>query len=308
MSQSFKKILFFLLISLSAFPFISAPIALGMGILFAQLIENPFRELSKKSTAKLLQLSIIGLGFGMSLSQVLMSGKQGFLLTLISITLTMVLGVLIGKWLKVDKITSWLVATGTAICGGSAIAAAGPVLKANEKQMTIALGIVFVLNSVALFVFPPIAQYLQLSQEQFGIWSAIAIHDTSSVVASSAAYGDKALQIATTIKLTRALWIIPLVLVMTLLLKSENKKIRFPYFIIFFIAAIVLRYYFPAYESLYDLIVFISKRGLVVALFLIGSGLTRKILKTIGFQSMLQGVLLWLIVSVSVLILVLNGY
>ena len=252
-----------------------------------------------------LQVSIIGLGFGINLKQALQAGSEGFLFTVFSITLIVVLGIVLGYIFRIDKIITQLISFGTAICGGSAIAAIAPILKADGKQTSVSLGIIFLLNALALFIFPEIGQYFHLSQNQFGIWSAIAIHDTSSVVGAASKYGHEALQTATTVKLARALWIIPISFMLSFLNKSGG-KIKIPYFIGFFILAILVNSYFPAIKEVTDYVVDFSKSSLKVALFLIGIGLSFQNLKNIGIKPLLLGIILWVVISVISLFAVLE--
>lgn len=297
-----KKIVFAVLAVLCLTPLISAPIALLLGLIAAQTIGNPFSPvISKyKVTPRLLQYSVVGLGFGMSIYSAVEAGKQGVLFTICTIAGTLILGALLGILFKIDRKTSHLISSGTAICGGSAIAAVAPVMKADEKQISVALGIVFILNSIALFIFPAIGHKLHMTQGQFGLWSAIAIHDTSSVVGAASKYGDEALQIATTVKLARALWIIPVALLTAVFFKNGKQKIKIPYFIGFFIIAMLINTYVPFVHSQSKILVAIAKAGLVLTLFLIGAGLSRKTLKSVGIKPLIQGVLLWItIASVS---------
>lgn len=300
-----SRIIFILLAILTLTPFISPPIALLLGLVFAQVGKHPFQAQNKKITGNLLKFSVVGLGFGMNLQEALKVGKDGFLYTVITIFGTLLIGILLSKLMKTERVTSYLISGGTAICGGSAIAALGPVVKADEKQMSVALGTVFILNSVALFIFPVVGQYFELSQHDFGIWSAIAIHDTSSVVGAAAKYGDTALEVATTVKLARALWIIPLVLLTSMMFKSKDAKISIPYFIGFFILAIIANTYLPFVETISPYIVTASKAGLTLTLFLIGSGLSRTLLKSVGMKQLILGITLWIIISVSSLTVIL---
>ncbi len=292
-----QKLIFFLALAFCLTPYASPPIALVLGLLIALTSGHPYQKYNSKATKILLQVSVVGLGFGMNFSNVLEAGKSGILFTIATIFGTLTLGYFIGKWLKIDRKTSHLISSGTAICGGSAIAAVGPVLDADENQMSVALGTVFILNSVALFIFPIIGAYLKLSQTQFGIWAAIAIHDTSSVVGAAAKYGDEALRIATTVKLARALWIVPLAIGTSFFFKSEKKKIVIPYFIFLFVVASIVRTYVHLDVSIYDALVAIAKTGLVVTLFLIGAGLSRKTLRAVGFKPFIEGVLLWIVIG-----------
>lgn len=288
------QLLFLALAVLSFSPLVSPPIALLFGIFFV----NIFGKVLETDTfvKKLLQYSIIGLGFGINLNTAIKAGSQGFLFTVSTIALVMIFGLFLAKILKIDKTIAQLISAGTAICGGSAIAAVAPILKANSKQTSVALGIVFVLNAVALFIFPEIGHFFNLSQNQFGIWSAIAIHDTSSVVGAASKYGNEALQIATTVKLARALWIIPLAFLISIFTKSEG-KIKIPYFIGFFVLAILAGTYLPFLQNFNTIISEISRDTLKVALFLIGAGLSLQNLKNIGIKPLLLGIILWIFIS-----------
>lgn len=300
-----RKILFWLALVACLFPFISPPLALLLGILVTNFIGNPYQGISSKASRLLLQVSVVGLGFGMNLQTVLKAGREGFLFTIVSIFGTLLLGYLLGKLLKIDSKTSSLISVGTAICGGSAIAAVSPVIKADEKQISVSLGTIFLLNSIALFIFPIVGHVVNLSQHQFGIWSAIAIHDTSSVVGAATKYGDEALQIATTVKLTRALWIIPIAFLSSFVYKAKDAKIKFPYFILLFVVAILLNTYVPYLHDVGQYVLKISKVGLTVTLFLIGLGLSRKVFSSVGLKPILQGVVLWLLISIPSLVAVL---
>ena len=258
---------------------------------------NPFVAFNHIAITYLLQLSVIGLGFGMNASAAISAGKEGFLLTIFSIFSTLILGTFLGKWLKTDKKTSHLISCGTAICGGSAIAAISPVIKSNENQTSIALGVIFILNSIALFVFPIIGHQLDLSQKEFGLWCAIAIHDTSSVVGAANKYGSEALQIATTVKLARALWIIPISLLTAVIFKNKSQKIKIPYFIGLFILAMLFNSYVPQTAIVSPYIVNIAKIGLTITLFLIGATLNINTLKAVGVKPLFQGVLLWIFIA-----------
>ena len=297
------KILFIILAALCFFPVVSPPIALFLGIIFVNIFGQVFN--ADKIIKIVLQVSIVGLGFGINLKQALQAGSEGFLFTVFSITLIVVLGIVLGYIFRIDKIITQLISFGTAICGGSAIAAIAPILKADGKQTSVSLGIIFLLNALALFIFPEIGQYFHLSQYQFGIWSAIAIHDTSSVVGAASKYGHEALQTATTVKLARALWIIPISFMLSFLNKSGG-KVKIPYFIGFFILAILVNSYFPAIKEVTDYVVDFSKSSLKVALFLIGTGLSFQNLKNIGIKPLLLGIILWVVISVISLFAVLE--
>ena len=287
-----------------AMSFMTPPVALFMGLAFAFLCGQPCPKFNKKASKKLLQYSVVGLGFGMNLYQSLASGKEGMMFTIISVAGTMLIGMLVGyKFLKVNKTTSYLISSGTAICGGSAIAAVGPVIKAKDSEMSVALATVFVLNAVALFVFPVLGHWMGLTQQQFGMWAAIAIHDTSSVVGAGAAYGEEALQVATTIKLTRALWIIPLALVTSLIFKSGAKKISIPWFILCFVGAMLVNTYLLGdYPEIGKLISSIARKFLTLTMFFIGASLSKDTLRSVGVKPLIQGVALWVLISVVSLV------
>lgn len=292
-----QKLIFIVAFVLCLSPFISPPIGLLMGLIIAQFIGHPYLHLNHKATTILLQVSVVGLGFGMNVSSAFEAGKEGFLFTVFSIFTTLILGFLIGKLMNIEKKTSYLISVGTAICGGSAIAAISPVIKAKEKQISVALGTIFILNSIALFVFPIIGHLLNLSQTQFGIWCAIAIHDTSSVVGAANKYGPQALEIATTVKLARALWIIPLAILSTLIFKNKNAKIKIPYFIFLFVLAMFANTYFPLVQAYSHELTSIAKSGLTLTLFLIGCGLSREVLFSVGIKPLVQGIILWAVIS-----------
>ncbi|SHK80000.1 conserved hypothetical integral membrane protein [Chitinophaga jiangningensis] len=295
-----RKPLFITAAAATLLPVVSPPVALLLGIALAQTTGNPYAQLTRRTTQWLLQLSVIGLGFGMNAHQAFQAGRAGLFLTIASIAATLLLGYLLGKILGIDKNTSHLVSSGTAICGGSAIAAIAPVVKANDKQLSVSLGIIFLLNSVALFLFPVLGHLLHLSQTQFGLWSAIAIHDTSSVVGAAGKYGPEALQVATMVKLSRALWIIPVSLLTGLLFRNGKSKIKIPWFIGLFVIAMLLNTFFPLGHVSYTL-TSAAKTGLSLTLFLIGSNLSREILSGIGWKPLLQGVLLWVFISTTTL-------
>jgi uncharacterized integral membrane protein (TIGR00698 family) len=300
---SWQKVVFFLLILVCLTPYVSPPIALALGLLMALTIGNPFARQMGKPTRILLQTSVVLLGFGMNLTSVVKAGKDGILFTIATIFGTLILGYFVGKLLKVNGKTSALISSGTAICGGSAIAAVAPVIDADSEEISVSLATIFILNSIALIIFPYIGHALNLSQNQFGIWAAIAIHDTSSVVGASAKYGAEALQIATTVKLARALWIAPIALIFSYIYRSKNgenrTKIAIPWFIILFLLATVIRTYSPSIvpPSLFDSFVNLAKAGLTVTLFLIGASLSRETLKKVGVKPLLQGVILWIVIS-----------
>ena len=290
---------------MSAFAsWVTPPVALFLGLVFALLCGQAYPKFNKKVSKKLLQYSVVGLGFGMNLHASLASGKEGMMFTIISVVGTMVIGMFIGrKLLKMNRDTSYLISSGTAICGGSAIAAVGPVIKAKDSDMSVALATIFILNAIALFIFPVFGQWLGLSQQEFGTWAAIAIHDTSSVVGAGAAYGEEALQVATTIKLTRALWIIPLALATSFIFKGDGKKVSIPWFILWFIVAILLNtYVLDAVPEVGKAIAGLARKGLIITMFFIGASLSTDVLKSVGVKPLVQGVLLWLVISVGSLL------
>lgn len=303
---STREIIFVVALLFCLSPIVTPPIALLIGFAIAQFSGHPFLHLNHKATSFLLKVSVVGLGFGMNVQNAIQAGKEGLLFTVASICGTLAFGLLLGKLLKIEQKTSHLISTGTAICGGSAIAAISPLIKADEKQISVALGTVFILNSIALFLFPFIGHQLHLTQTQFGLWSAIAIHDTSSVVGAANKYGAQALQIATTVKLARALWIIPVSVLTALFFKTGKQKIKIPYFIGLFILGMILNTYLPFIHVLSVKIVDLAKTGLTVTLFLIGAGLSASVLKSVGIKPMLQGVILWAAISIAALLAVIH--
>ncbi len=304
-NTSLSKVILMGLAILSLFPFVNSATALILGIVYAQIFENPYAKQTKKTTGLLLKVAVVGLGFGMNIYSALSAGKDGFILTVFSIFLTLGLGFILGKAFKIDKKISYLISSGTAICGGSAIAAVSPVIKADEKQISVALGIVFILNSIALLIFPPIGHYLGMSQIDFGLWSAIAIHDTSSVVGAAAKYGDEALEVATTVKLARALWVIPVAFLSTVLFKNKGGKVKLPYFIGFFVLAMLANSYIPFVQQIGPYIVEVSKAALTLTLFLIGTSLSYRTVKSVGMKPLLEGVGLWVFISITSLLYIL---
>ena len=291
------KIAFFALLLFCLTPWFSPPLALALGLALALTLGSPFK--TSKQTRILLQASVVGLGFGMNLERVVEAGRSGILFTLATIIGTLLVGYALGRILRVSSGTAHLISSGTAICGGSAIAAVGPVIGATDEEMSVSLGTVFILNSIALFIFPAIGAALHLTQSQFGIWSAIAIHDTSSVVGAATAYGAEALQVATTVKLTRALWIVPLTLGTAFAFRRGAGRVAIPWFILFFLIASVIRTYVPAPQIAWDVVVRVARIGLTVTLFLIGSALSRKSLAAVGFRPLILGVTLWILVSAA---------
>ncbi|SDO75111.1 conserved hypothetical integral membrane protein [Pedobacter steynii] len=297
LSLNTRKVVFLLAALLCLMPFMSPPLALLMGLILAQLMKHPYLHLNQKATNLLLKVSVVGLGFGMNVFSAMKAGGEGFLFTVASILGVLMLGFILGKVFKIERKTSFLISSGTAICGGSAIAALSPVMNAGEKEISVSLGIVFILNSVALFLFPAIGHLLGLSQSQFGMWCAIAIHDTSSVVGAASKYGEQALQIATTVKLARALWIIPVALGTAFLFNSNQRKVQLPYFIGLFILAMLANTFLPFVKLIAPYMVMIAKSGLTLTLFLIGSGLSFKVIRVVGVKPFLQGLILWIAIS-----------
>ncbi len=276
---------------------ISSAMALAIGIGFGLLFGPVFGKHNASLGKQVLQYSVVGLGFGVQITQVIQASVDGFWLTLVSILLTLAVGLGLGRLFKIEYNTATLVTSGTAICGGSAIAAVGSAIRANPQSMLAALCCVFVLNALALFIFPTIGHWLELSQQQFGLWAAVAIHDTSSVVGAAAMYGDQALAVATPVKLARALWIIPLAVLFAVTSKTDSASINFPWFILGFVGAAVLVSFVPTGIPVYDFIYSTAKSGLGLSLFLMGSSLTIQMLKGIGYAPMLQAVILWLLIS-----------
>lgn len=281
-------------------PSVSAPIALFLGLLFAFSFPHPYPKFNKKASKMLLQASVVGLGFGMSITRALQSGGQGMMFTVVSVIGVMVIGVMLGYWMHLNRKTSYLISSGTAICGGSAIAAVGPVLKADDEEMAVSLGVIFILNAVALFIFPPLGRAFEMTDHQFGTWAAIAIHDTSSVVGAGDAFSPAACEIATVIKCTRALWIIPLAFVTMFIFRDKNSaKISIPWFILLFVVAMLVKTYCGLPDSLTDTIVYIAKKLLVVTLFFIGASLSLATVKRVGVRPLVLAVLLWIVIGVS---------
>ena len=283
------------------------PVMLFLGLAYAIICGQGYPTFNKNMSKKLLQYSVIGLGFGMNLHASLASGKEGMMFTIISVIGTMIIGMFIGrKILKVNRDTSYLISSGTAICGGSAIAAVGPIIKAKDSDMSMALATIFILNAIALFLFPALGHWLGMTQQEFGTWAAIAIHDTSSVVGAGAAYGEEALQVATTIKLTRALWIIPLALATSFIFKSDGRKVTIPWFILYFIIAIVLNtYLLDAVPAVGAAISGFARKCLTLTMFFIGASLSTDVLRAVGVKPLIQGILLWIVISVASLLYIL---
>jgi uncharacterized integral membrane protein (TIGR00698 family) len=329
--QLLSPIIFLVALALSFTGILSPPVALLAGILFGLSFTHPYPSASRTAARVLLQVSVVALGFGMNLHEVLKAGRSGFVYTALGISFALVLGLTLGKVLRVRGNSSFLITAGTAICGGSAIAAMGPILQADEEEMAVSLGTIFILNSVALLIFPPIGNALQLSQSQFGLWAALAIHDTSSVVGAATKYGAQALVIATTVKLARALWIVPLALITAAIKRGRAQKavaaaferdtteagasagdagvrIQFPWFILFFLLAAVANTYLPAQHATSKTFFTLGRFGLTATLFLIGTGISRATLKEVGWRPLLQGVLLWLGVGLTSLYFIRTGF
>ncbi|CAM3328280.1 YeiH family protein [Aequorivita lipolytica] len=304
-NETIVKVLFVLCMVLCILGYVNSPIALVGGFLFSYFFGHPFITLNSQAVNWLLKIAVVGLGFGMNLKETLTAGKDGFLLTVFSISATLILGYFLGKLLKMNRKSSHLISSGTAICGGSAIAAVSPIINASEKDISISLGVIFLLNSIALIVFPPLGHLFGLSQHQFGLWCAIAIHDTSSVVGAAYTFGEEALKVATTVKLARALWIIPLSLLSVFLFKGKGKSVKIPYFIFLFILAIILNSYLPIPQFLTSGITSVSKSLLVLTLFLIGAGLSMEKIKSAGWKPMILGFSLWIFISVSAILVIL---
>lgn len=305
--RALPKVLFAIALIVSLTGFVSPPIALTAGILFGLSFAHPYMSESRGIARILLQVSVVALGFGMNLHEVLKAGRSGFVYTSLGISFALVVGLGLGRLLQVRGNSSFLIATGTAICGGSAIAAIGPILKADEEEMAVSLGTIFILNSVALLIFPPIGSALHLSQSQFGLWAALAIHDTSSVVGAATKYGAQALIIGTTVKLARALWIVPLAMA-TATVKHNRSQIQFPWFILFFLFAALITTYLPEFPAATKTFFTLGRYGLTATLFLIGAGISRATLREVGWRPLLQGVLLWLAVGMTSLYFIRTGY
>jgi uncharacterized integral membrane protein (TIGR00698 family) len=297
------KIIFILALILCLSGWISTPVALSLGIIFGLSVRHPYPHFSRSAARILLQVSVVALGFGMNLHEIVKAGRSGFIYTALGISFSLIVGLAIGKLLRIGGNASYLITAGTAICGGSAIAAIGPILHADDEEMAVSLGTVFILNSVALLTFPPIGNAWHLTQSQFGLWAALAIHDTSSVVGAAAKYGAQALTVGTTVKLARALWIVPLALA-TAAVKHSKTRVPLPWFILFFCLAALVNTYLSAFGN-FDRWAFNAGRlGLTATLFLIGTGISVATLKSVGWRPLLQGVLLWIMVATVTLYLI----
>jgi uncharacterized integral membrane protein (TIGR00698 family) len=300
------KIFFFAGLILAASGIISPPMALLGGLIYGFSFALPYAKQTRTASRWLLQASVVALGFGMNLHQVVRAGGSGFVYTATGIATTMLLGLFIGRTIVVDRKVSFLINVGTAICGGSAIAAVSPIIHADDEEIAVSLGTVFVLNSIALLIFPFIGSVLHLTQSQFGLWAALAIHDTSSVVGAAAKYGNEALAIGTTVKLARALWIVPIALVTAYMMKSKA-RVQWPWFILFFCLAAVANTYVPPFAPAYPVLSRVGRVGLTVTLYLIGTGLSMSTLKQVGMRPLIQGVLLWAAVAITSLLAIRAG-
>jgi uncharacterized integral membrane protein (TIGR00698 family) len=301
-----SRIVFLLGLLVAGSGIVSPPVALVGGVVFGFAVEHPLRAESARLAKILLQVSVVALGFGMNLAEVVQVGRSGFAYTAVSISAAMALGLLLGKVLRVTGKASYLIAAGTAICGGSAIAAVAPITQASEEEISVAMGTVFLLNSVALLLFPVVGHMLRLDQNQFGLWAALAIHDTSSVVGAAAAYGAQALQTGTTVKLARALWIVPVSLLTAAWMarlaarrgtSATAAKVKMPWFIVYFCIAAAASTYLPRLHGAFAALSHLGKLGLTATLFLIGTSLSKKTLRQVGVRPLVQGVVLWVIVG-----------
>ncbi|MEO8215597.1 MAG: putative sulfate exporter family transporter [Acidobacteriota bacterium] len=300
------RLAFLVLLLFSASPWGSPPLALLLGIGFGLTFPHPWLSESQRFSRLLLQASVVGLGFGMNLYEVIKAGSSGFLYTAVGISFALLLGTLLGRILSIDPVSAFLISVGTAICGGSAIAAVAPITEASDEQISVSLATVFLLNSVALLTFPPIGVALGMTQQQFGLWAALAIHDTSSVVGAAAKFGAVALAVGTTVKLARALWIVPLALI-TAAVRRSKAKIRLPWFILFFVIAACVNSWLPAGRGIYSFLYGAARIGLTVTLFLIGSNISRQALRKVGPRPLMMALALWAVVGVTTLLLIRAG-
>jgi uncharacterized integral membrane protein (TIGR00698 family) len=298
-----SKNLFFVGIILAASGILSPPLALIAGIAFGMSVEHPYHLDAQRLSRLLLQASVVALGFGIPLTEVVRVGRSGFVYTAGSIAIAIALGVMLGRVLQVKNGSAWLITIGTAICGGSAIAAVGPITRASDEDMAVSLGTVFLLNSAALVAFPLVGHAAGLSQEQFGLWAALAIHDTSSVVGAAARYGAAALAVGTTVKLARALWIVP-VSVATAVATRSRARIRWPWFITLFCLAALANSWLPQYRDAFGEFSRLGRIGLTVTLFLIGTGITRRTIREVGLRPFAQGLMLWIVIAAGSLMLI----
>jgi uncharacterized integral membrane protein (TIGR00698 family) len=310
-AESLKSVLvktfFFAGLIISASGYVSPPVALTAGILFGLSVAHPLPADSKDLSRFLLQASVVALGFGMNLHEVIKAGRSGFVYTALGICFALAVGLALGRLLQVRANSSFLITTGTAICGGSAIAAVGPIIQADEEEMAVALGTIFILNSVALLVFPLVGAALRMTDSQFGLWAALAIHDTSSVVGAASKYSAAALVVGTTVKLARALWIVPLALI-TAAVKRSNSRVKLPWFILFFCLAAVVNTYAPNISRLTQVLFTLGRFSLTAVLFLIGTSISRSALKEVGWRPLAQGILLWMVVALTSLYFIRIGF
>jgi len=294
--STLRRVVFVVCLLSCLLPFMDAAYALLLGVVLSLTLGNPWPKQGARASKKLLQAAVVGLGFGLSLGEVIATGRESILYTLVGICCTLLLGTLLGRLLRVEPTTATLISFGTAICGGSAIAAMAPVLKARDGEIAVSLATIFTLNAIALLLFPVIGQQLHLSQTLFGTWAGMAIHDTSSVVGAASVYGPQALAVGTTVKLSRALWITPFVLGTAWLKHADGKK-SMPWFIVGFVLAATVSTLLPQFQPAWQLIARVARQLLVVTLFLIGAGLSRELLRQVGIRPLVQGVLLWLLVG-----------
>ncbi len=292
--------LFLILSAACLLPIISTPLALAGGLAFGIFLGCPAKQRVSKLTKWVLQVSVVGLGFGIPIGEVLHAGKEGLWLSFVTIVLALGAGALLATVFKVKGNTATLISVGTAICGGSAIAAVAPVIHADSDDISVSMGAVFTLNAIALFLFPWVGRHLHMLPEQFGLWSALAIHDTSSVVGASSLFGEKALMIATTVKLSRALWILPLAVFFTVL-KHAKGKITIPWFIFFFIGAAALNSWLPK-QQVFVWISTFSKQALCLVLFWIGSSMNRESLRKVGWRPFALAISLWVGLGITSLV------
>lgn len=284
-------------------PFTPSAAALAGGAVLALSLGNPWPEKVQAWTRRLLPLSVVGLGADMDLRAVAKAGQQGLGYTALSIALVLAMGWGLARLMRVPRDTGLLISVGTAICGGSAIAAVAPVLRSKEHEISMALATVFLLNAVALVAFPAIGHATGLGQEAFGLWSALAIHDTSSVVGTGLIYGPRALEVATIVKLARALWIVPITFGLGWIMARRDGRNASapapakPWFIAGFLAMAALVSFIPTLHAPGQALAFGARRVLVLTLFLIGAGLSREALRSVGLRPFLQGLALWLIVG-----------
>ncbi len=306
MSPRIRSLVFFFLAAACLHPRVGPATALAAGILFGLLIGNPGLPRTALWSKLLLQASVVGLGFGLSLGTVWRVGTRSAIYTFVGIGATLAVGFLLGRLVGTTGPLSALISFGTAICGGSAIAAMAPVVKAKTDEIAVSLATVFMLNATALVLFPAVGHRLGMDPASFGLWAGLAIHDTSSVVGAASSFGPEALPVATTVKLTRTLWIMPCVLAAALLLRS-GQKVRFPLFIAGFLAAAAARTVLPSLEPVWAVLVTVARQSLVLTLYLIGAGLTRDVFRRVGLRPLAQGLLLWALASGLTLAAITSG-